>query len=92
MPQYDRIKDRQYTLQDSVTKEHIRRTRSFTEAFQPGRCVIMAALFPDENSNNGSHCPGCHRENAGSPDREVRWYVITDSTYYNEFGHELTVR
>jgi hypothetical protein len=74
MPQYKRVKERQYTLHDSTTRKEIRRFQEFRECFQPGRCVVMSVLFPD-NDVDGQSCPSCRRQNTGSTSEEVYWLV-----------------
>jgi len=77
---HQKIKNREYTLQEYATRREIRRTRLWEGAFLPGQRVDMSLNFnSDEKASGGTSCPSCHRGAEKSQESEVLWYVIINS-------------
>lgn len=73
---YERVRNRQYILQEHSTRRDISRSRIWEAAFLPGQKIEMSMTFEeasDAHSREVTSCPGCHRVSGGDHDTDVYW-------------------
>jgi hypothetical protein len=59
-PGWNKIRKKEYALQESATGREISRASSFAETFLPGQRVAMSIIFKTKTRNQGSAtCPRC---------------------------------
>ena len=82
---HDKVRQREYTLQEHATGREIDRTIAWDDAFLPGQRIDMSLIFkqqsPEKESNNSSSCPRCHAVSEMPAGSEVQWYV--SASYHN---------
>jgi hypothetical protein len=75
MQGFNKVKQKQYGLQDRATKRDIEQTRSWQRAFLPGQRIEMSFLFDGHDNQGGVSdvtCPGCQTTPSNSTDTEVQ--------------------
>jgi len=77
MQGFKRVMEKQYSLQEKVTKRDIDQNRPWQRAFLPGQRIEMSFLFdiPDDNrdsSESNATCPGCQTPSKSLPDVEIQ--------------------
>jgi hypothetical protein len=72
-------------LQEKATLRVIERTKSWNEAFFPGRRIDMNMVFQErgfvaaDDKRLSSSCPGCQTNNFSLRQGETEWYVHAQS-------------
>ena len=61
MQGFEKIKERQYSLQEKATRREIDQNRPWQRAFLPGQRIDMSFIFDTPGSDKGTYatCPGC---------------------------------
>jgi hypothetical protein len=75
MQGFNKVKQKQYGLQDKATKRDIEQTRPWQRAFLPGQRIEMSFLFDARDNQGGVSdvtCPGCQTTSTNSTDTEVQ--------------------
>ena len=71
-PGEQKIKRKEFVLQDQVTNQEIDRSYPWEASFVPGQRVNMSMLFVNHGSATTS-CPKCSMSSSGSQDSEIHW-------------------
>jgi hypothetical protein len=72
---FNKIKQKQYGLQDKATKRDIEQTRPWQRAFLPGQRIEMSFLFDTQDNQSDLSdvtCPGCQTTSANPTDTEMQ--------------------
>jgi hypothetical protein len=75
MQGFEKVKQKQYGLQDKASKRDIEDSRPWQRAFLPGQRIEMSFLFDtreNENNANAAVCPGCQTPSTEPTDAEVQ--------------------
>jgi hypothetical protein len=72
----NKIKRREFALQESATRSELAFTRPIDLCLKPGQHVDMCMIFQDRTGVTAKNvCPHCHTICEGSTDTETIWYV-----------------
>ncbi|KAH7095385.1 hypothetical protein FB567DRAFT_556608 [Paraphoma chrysanthemicola] len=75
MQGFQKIKKKQYGLQEKATKREIEQSRPWQRAFLPGQRIEMSFLFDTQDSESGVDnvsCPGCQTMSSNPTDAEIQ--------------------
>ena len=68
----EKVKNKEYVLQETATRRDIDRRRRWEASFLPGQRVAMSMLF-DDVANAKSSCPRCKRPSDDRKDMDIQW-------------------
>ncbi|KAH7085738.1 hypothetical protein BKA63DRAFT_402029 [Paraphoma chrysanthemicola] len=75
MQGFQKIKKKQYGLQEKATKREIEQSRPWQRAFLPGQRIEMSFLFDTQDPESGVDkvsCPGCQTTSSNPTDAEIQ--------------------
>lgn len=73
---YNKIKRKEFALQDTATRIDLPFARPIDRCLKPGQKIDMSMIFQDQASESLSNsCPHCQTPCDGSTDLETTWYV-----------------
>ena len=73
-PGLEKIKRKEYALQDQATRQDVDRKRKFDVSFLPGQRVHMSMIF--QATNNYAGCPRCQfisETDPKLPEIDIKW-------------------
>jgi hypothetical protein len=70
---YRKIVDKDFVLQESVTKREISRGLPWEGAFLPGQRIVMSIVFKDGPESSHARCPGCQLTCGSYSEFGIQW-------------------
>lgn len=74
---YNKVKRREFALQDTVTRKELLNTTPIAVCLMPGQKIDMSMIFQDQSERPSNTCPHCQTSCEGLTDSETIWYVRT---------------
>jgi hypothetical protein len=75
MQGFQKVKQKQYGLQDKASKRDIEQSRPWQRAFLPGQRIEMSFLFDTQENEDSIYavtCPGCRTPSTNPTDAEIQ--------------------